>query len=1035
MTKWGRRAGRLSVGLTGAFAASIGAPLLAQQAPPPTPPAPDRTTIVEPPQPDEKKTSPDEKPAPESPQQELKHAPPDASGFALSTLETKDVSILYFDPTETYLVPYVGKAFENALSYHERLFRWKPWDRTTLLLKDFGDYGNAGARSSPNNAVLLDVAPLTLTMETFSPGERFFTLINHELAHVATTDAWNSQDARWRKIFFGKPAPLQDHPISILYNYLTVPRNNIPRWYAEGSAVFLETWMAGGLGRAQGAYDEMVFRAKVRDGDKFYSPLGLESEGIAVDFQGGVNNYLYGTRFFSYLALIYGPDKAMDWLRRPEGSRAFYAARFKQVFGRGLNDVWNDWVAHEKKFQTDNLAKLAQYPLTKSTPLAKSGLGSLSRSFVDPETNSLIGAFYYPGTIGFVGTLDLATHKLNKLAEIKGQALYLVTSLAWDPDDRKIFYTEDNYAFRDVIELDLKTHKKRQLLHDARIGELVYNRQDKSIWGIRHQNGYATLVRIPAPYAGFNQIHTFDYGTTVYDLDVSPDGTMVSASFGGIDGKQSVRVWNLAALQAGEGPQEVAKLELPPSVPEGFTFSPDSKTLYGTSYYTGVSNVFRFDVATQKYDVLTNASTGFFRPQVQPDGTLIAYEYSGRGLMPVRITPEVREDLAQVELFGTTVIDAHPELKNWGAGSPARVPLDDMVTERGTYDAGKRLSFGPAYPIIQGFKGKPAVGYYFHFEDPMQFKQITGSLAFSHPHGDNFLDHVHASIDYKSMNWELQYKHNGADFYDLFGPVERSLKGDAFIASYNKTRIYDPPRQLDMFASAAAYFGLERLPGAQNIESPPTIFSIEAGLKYRNLRSSLGAIDREKGFAWRAVVGSDFATDKVFPKVSGGIDYGMPLPLGNSSVWLYAHAGKAWGNTASPLASFYFGSFRNNYVDNRTVKRYRELDSFPGFEIDEISARTFGKVTGEVNLPPLRFDEVGTPVFYLSSLRPSLFGGAMITEAADGSSHRYQDLGAQFDLNFTVALRLPMVLSVGAAAGFEDGHYRKTEWLASLKIL
>ena len=97
----------------------------------------------------EKKTSPDEKPAPESPQQELKHAPPDASGFALSTLETKDVSILYFDPTETYLAPYVGKAFENALSYHERLFEWKPWDRTTLLLKDFGDYGNAGARSRP----------------------------------------------------------------------------------------------------------------------------------------------------------------------------------------------------------------------------------------------------------------------------------------------------------------------------------------------------------------------------------------------------------------------------------------------------------------------------------------------------------------------------------------------------------------------------------------------------------------------------------------------------------------------------------------------------------------------------------------------------------------------------------------------------------------------------------------------------------------------------------------------------------------------
>ena len=61
----------------------------------------------------------------------------------------------------------------------------------------------------------------------------------------------------------------------------------------------------------QGGYDEMVFRAKVRDHDKLYSPLGLESEGITVDFQVGVNDYLYGTRFFSYLALTYGPDKVV----------------------------------------------------------------------------------------------------------------------------------------------------------------------------------------------------------------------------------------------------------------------------------------------------------------------------------------------------------------------------------------------------------------------------------------------------------------------------------------------------------------------------------------------------------------------------------------------------------------------------------------------------------------------------------------------------------------------------------------------------
>ena len=86
----------------------------------------------------------------------------------------------------------------------------------TILLKDFADYGNAAALGSPSDMVLLDVAPLSLSMETFSPGERFFTLMNHGLTHVGTIDAWNSKDAGWRHFLGGKPAPIQKHPISIL---------------------------------------------------------------------------------------------------------------------------------------------------------------------------------------------------------------------------------------------------------------------------------------------------------------------------------------------------------------------------------------------------------------------------------------------------------------------------------------------------------------------------------------------------------------------------------------------------------------------------------------------------------------------------------------------------------------------------------------------------------------------------------------------------------------------------------------------------
>ena len=473
---------------------------------PPPPPPPDTTTIVE--DPDAVPPPPQDPPPTEPEQQSPEHVPPDASGFHLSTLETKNLSLLYIDPIQTYLTPYLGRAFENALEFHKKQFRWEPWDRTTMLLKDFSDYGNAAALGSPNNMVLLDVAPLSLSMETFSPGERFFTLTNHELAHVAAIDVWNSKDAFWRRFLGGKPTPLQKHPESILYNFLTSPRNLTPRWYMEGSAVFFETWMAGGLGRAQGAYDEMVFRAKVRDGTRIYSPLGLESEGTSSDFMVGANSYLYGTRFFSYLALTYGVEKTVEWLRRSEDSKAFYASQFRHVFGRPLDSIWDDWIAFEHKFQRENLAALAQFPLTEPTHLSPRGLGSMSRGFIDEKTNNLIAAVRYPGRIGFLARMDLSTGKLTHLTDLDGMMLYKVTSVAFDPDTRTAFYTNQNYAFRELNAIDVDTGRKRRLLTDARIGDLAFNRVDRSLWGIRHQNGYVTLVRIPPPSTSFNQVKT-----------------------------------------------------------------------------------------------------------------------------------------------------------------------------------------------------------------------------------------------------------------------------------------------------------------------------------------------------------------------------------------------------------------------------------------------------------------------------------------------------------------------------------------------
>ena len=973
----------------------------------------------------------DETPPPEPPPS---RAPGDIPLIDLSRIETETMRLLYFDPAETYLVPYVGRNFENALPIQRRIFGWEPWEPVTVLLKDFGDSGNAAARASPNNAFILDIATVSVAYDTFSPGERFFTLNNHEVTHVALMDVANDRDRFWRRFFGGKPSPVQEHPESILYNYLATPRVHVPRWYHEGSAVFMETWMAGGFGRAQGAYDEMVFRAMVRDDAHFYTPVGLDSEGIFIDFQVGANDYLYGTRFFSYLANTYSPEHVVQWLRRDPDSEAYYSSQFRRVFGRSLNEVWNDWIAWEHTFQRQNLAAVEAFPLTATTPLADRALGSVSRSFVDPRTGDLIGAFRYPGVLAHVGVLSRADGDIRRLTNIKGSMLYRVTALAYDPAANTAWYTTDNYAYRDIMQLDVATGRERMVLRDARIGDLVFNPQDRSLWGLRHLNGFVTLVRIPEPYEGWNQVLTFPFGRVPFDLDISPDGQLLSASVGEVNGDQSVQVFRIADLLAGSA-EPMARFDLGASTPEGFVFSPDGRYLYGSAYYTGVSNIFRYELATQEIEAVSNAATGFFRPIPQADGSLIVYEYTGQGFRPTIIQPTPLDDLGTVRFLGAEIAQRHPVVTTWAAGSPANVPLDQLITDRGHYVPRDEMRLGAMYPVVEGYRGHAAYGYHVQFEDPLQFNQLHVTLSYlpDSPFDDQ---DWHWDISYHTLKWRFEYRHNGADFYDLFGPTERSRAGDAVSVGYHHSFIYDPPRQLDFDVEANYYSGLDTLPDAQEVSTTfDELASFSAGLSYTNTTQSIGAVDHESGWRWDLTAAADHANGYTFPSLVAGLDVGVPLPLRNSSVWLYTAAGTVGGEETSSLASFYMGAFGNNYIDDRAVKRYREFDSFPGFEINEIEARSFVRAVGEVNLPPIRFEEVGVPTIYLSSMRTSLFAGELYAEPAFGEERSLQTVGVQTDWNFTIAHRLPMVLSLGYAEAFEDGERHGSEVLVSLKIM
>jgi hypothetical protein len=971
-------------------------------------------------------------------------ARPCAARSLFRVIETDDLRLVYHGPTFQYLAPYTARCFENSMAFERRLFGYQPWEKVTVMPNDFSDYGNAGVWTSPRNSMMIQFAPTNFVYETGPSNERINFLMSHELVHVVTADQAAGRDPFFRRIFFGKVRETSENPETIAYGYLTLPRRAAPRWFREGIAVFLETWMAGGLGRAQGPYDEMVFRTMVRDSTHIYDPLGLESEGTKTDFQVGVNSYLYGTRFLTYLAWAYSPEHVLRWAGRAPGSRAYFAAQFREVFGKSLNDGWSEWLSFERAFQRANLDSVRHHPLTAHRDLSSHALGSVSRAYLDSASRTLYAAVQHPGTVAYIAAIPLDGGPIRQVAEVKGPALYFVCSLARDPETGLLYYTTDNNRWRDLNVLDPRTGKHHRLMEDARIGDLVFHPRDRSLWGVRHFNGISSLVRIPPPYTDFNRVYSLPYGQDAYDLDISPDGAWLSASWAEVSGRQSLRLMNLGALAAGDTSTRVL-FEFGSSIPTSFVFSRDGAFLYGSSYYTGVSNVFRYDVAADSMDIVSNVEDGLFRPLPLGGDSLMVFRYTGEGFVPSLVTARPLTDVSAITFLGQQVAEKHPVVKSWKLPPPSAVVFDSTRLRTGDYHPFASVRPAFLYPFVEGYKTHTATGLHLQLSDPVGLHTIDASLSVTPTELVGPDERWHAALRYRRPGASASLLWNPGSFYDLVGATKTSRKGVNAGVGVDHMFIRDLPRTFQMQTTLSAWTGLERLPDHQNIATSDDFDRVVTGaveLEYRNLRKSIGAVDPEKGHALSLLTEANAVrfshptgtAVRAFPKFSGTLDIGTPVPLRNSSLWLLTAAGWSPGDRAEPFANFFFGGFGNNGLDHQEPRRYREPVRFPGIEIDAAGGTNYGKAVLDWGLPPLRFRELGTPGFYASYLRVSLFGGGLRTNVDLPNGDEVADAGVQADLQLQLLSQQSFTLSYGYAQAYRRGGSRSSGWMVSLKL-
>jgi hypothetical protein len=120
---------------------------------------------------------------------------------------------------------------------------------------------------------------------------------------------------------------------------------------------------------------------------------------------------------------------------------------------------------------------------------------------------------------------------------------------------------------------------------------------------------------------------------------------------------------NVAALLGGD-PTPETLYEFGDWSPSNFVFSPDGRFLFGSSYYSGVSNIFRYELETRVMEPLSNAETGFFKPLPVSADSVVVFRYTSRGFVPSMIPNAVPDSVSAIRFLGNEIAATRPEVQD-----------------------------------------------------------------------------------------------------------------------------------------------------------------------------------------------------------------------------------------------------------------------------------------------------------------------------------------------------------------------------------
>ncbi len=555
------------------------------------------------------------------------------------TIKTEHVSV-HYHPEAERSARVVAKIVEDVWDPICKLYRYEP-DRVHFVIKDIDDYANGATYFFDNK---IEIWASSLDFDLRGSHNWLRNVISHEFTHLVQIQAGmklsrnvpafylqflNYEDKRRPDILYGYPNFIASYPI---------PTINIPAWFAEGTAQYM---------RKEFNYDnwdthrDMILRSYVLDGNMLtWNQMGVFNKTSL----GNESVYNSGFALTRYISQKYGEDK-IRLITEKLGKLTNFTmdAAIEDVLGISGNDLYNEWRDFLGKSYRERIQEVKDNYVAGDT-LQKVGFGNFYPVF------SKDGKYIYyisNKSADYFGLSSIFKYNIETKEE---EAIVpgVRSTIGFIPDENKIIYSkldDDNpksIKIHDVFVYDLDKEEETRITYGLRANQPSVSNDGKYIAFIYQKDGTTNIGLVDIEGKNFKSLTNFKNGEQVYNPQFSNDDSHIIFGYSYHHGRDIAKV-NVD----GSGFKFLIQTAADERNP---AYDRDGNLIY-SSDETGIFNLYKMDLSTNKTHRITNVIGGAFMPDIDEDGNVVYAGYTSTGYKIFYITPNQQEKVDESKQY------------------------------------------------------------------------------------------------------------------------------------------------------------------------------------------------------------------------------------------------------------------------------------------------------------------------------------------------------------------------------------------------